>query len=90
MSIDGAWPLIGKSATEADVAQLMRDNLLPSTKYQPGFTPVVVNTGSQISLFDAGNGERGFVPRPASNRIRLLYTSPSPRDRQKPRMPSSA
>lgn len=63
--IDGPWPLIGKNATEADVARLMHDNLLPSTKYQPGFTPVVVNTGSQIILFDAGNGERGFVPRPA-------------------------
>jgi glyoxylase-like metal-dependent hydrolase (beta-lactamase superfamily II) len=63
--IDGPYPLIGGNAAQADVDQLMRDNLLPPSKYQPGFTPMVVNTGSQILLFDTGNGERGFVPRPA-------------------------
>jgi len=63
--IDGPWPLIGKNAAQADVDRLMHDNLLPANKYQPGFTPMVVNTGSQLILFDTGNGERGFVPRPA-------------------------
>ncbi len=28
--IDGPWPLIGGNAKQADVDQLMRDNLLPS------------------------------------------------------------
>ena len=32
----------------------------------------------------------GFYPEPIFNTICLLYTSPSPRDRQKSRMPSSA
>ena len=32
----------------------------------------------------------GFEYNPAKNRFCLLYTSPSPRDRQKSRMPSSA
>ena len=63
--IDGPWPLIGKNAEQADVDQLMRDNLLPANKYQPGFTPMVVNTGAELILFDTGNGSRGFVPRPA-------------------------
>ncbi len=63
--IDGPWPLIGKNASEADVDQLMRDNLLPSNKYRPGFTPMILNTGKQLILFDTGNGARGFVPRPA-------------------------
>src|SRR5690606_22265611 len=44
--------------------RLMRDNLLPTHKYQPGFTPMVVNTGRELILFDAGNGAKGFVPRP--------------------------
>lgn len=44
--IDGPWPLIGKNASEADVDQLMRDNLLPSNKYRPGFTPMILNTES--------------------------------------------
>jgi glyoxylase-like metal-dependent hydrolase (beta-lactamase superfamily II) len=63
--IDGPWPLIGGNAKQADVDQLMRDNLLPANKYQPGFTPMVINTGAQLILFDTGNGARGFVPRPA-------------------------
>ena len=62
--IDGPYPLIGANGTEADVRKLMRDSLLPETKYQPGFTPMVVNTGEQLILFDTGNGAEGFVPRP--------------------------
>ncbi len=62
--IDGPWPLIGGNAKQADVDQVMRDNLLPTNKYQPGFTPMVVNTGAELILFDTGNGARGFVPRP--------------------------
>ena len=62
--IDGPWPVIGTNAVEAEVDRLMRDNLLPTRKYQPGFTPMVVNTGRQLILFDTGNGANGFVPRP--------------------------
>ena len=63
--IDGPYPIIGANAQEADVQKLMRENLLPETKYQPGFSPTIVNTGREIVLFDTGNGENGFVPRPA-------------------------
>jgi len=63
--IDGPWPLIGKNANEEDVGRLMQDNLLPTNKYQPGFSPMIVNTGSELVLFDTGNGEKGFVPRPS-------------------------
>jgi glyoxylase-like metal-dependent hydrolase (beta-lactamase superfamily II) len=62
--IDGPWPLIGANAEQNAVDQVMRDNLLPANKYRPGFTPMVVNTGKALVLFDTGNGERGFVPRP--------------------------
>lgn len=63
--IDGPFPLIGANASEPDVHALMRDNLLPERKYQPGFTPTIVNTGKQLILLDAGNGANGFVPRPS-------------------------
>jgi glyoxylase-like metal-dependent hydrolase (beta-lactamase superfamily II) len=63
--IDGPYPLIGANGTEADVQKLMRENLLPEKKYQPGFTPTIINTGREVVLFDTGNGENGFVPRPA-------------------------
>lgn len=62
--IDGPYPVIGANADEADVRALMRDNLLPERKYQPGFSPTIVNTGKEIVLIDAGNGSNGFVPRP--------------------------
>ena len=63
--VDGPWPLIGGNVARAEVDQLMQANLLPPHKYRPGFTPMVINTGKQVLIFDTGNGERGFVPRPA-------------------------
>jgi len=62
--IDGPFPLIGGNASEDEVKRLMRDNLLPEAKYQPGFTPTLINTGTDLVLLDTGNGENGFVPRP--------------------------
>ena len=63
--IDGPWPVVGEDRPKEDVAHLMRDNLLPEQKFQPGFTPTIVNTGAAVLLFDAGNGANGFIPRPA-------------------------
>jgi glyoxylase-like metal-dependent hydrolase (beta-lactamase superfamily II) len=62
--IDGPWPIVGENQPAADVEQLMRDSLLPEKRFQPGFTPTIVNTGKEIVLFDTGNGANGFVPRP--------------------------
>ena len=62
--IDGPYPVIGKNAEEAEVRALMRANLVPETRYQPGFSPTVINTGKELVLFDTGNGATGFVPRP--------------------------
>jgi glyoxylase-like metal-dependent hydrolase (beta-lactamase superfamily II) len=62
--IDGPFPIIGANATEPEVRALMRENLVPETRYQPGFSPTVVNTGKELVLFDTGNGTQGFIPRP--------------------------
>jgi glyoxylase-like metal-dependent hydrolase (beta-lactamase superfamily II) len=62
--IDGPWPIVGENQPAADVERLMRDSLLPAKRFQPGFTPTIVNTGKELILFDTGNGENGFVPRP--------------------------
>ncbi len=48
-----------------EVGRLMQANLVPAHKHRPGFTPMVINTGKEVLIFDTGNGERGFVPRPA-------------------------
>jgi glyoxylase-like metal-dependent hydrolase (beta-lactamase superfamily II) len=62
--IDGPWPIVGENRPPAEVAQLMHESLLPEKKFQPGFTPTLVNTGKELILFDTGNGSNGFVPRP--------------------------
>jgi len=62
--IDGPYPIIGANDKQAAVETLMRDNLLPPSRYQPGFTPMLVNTGKELVIFDTGNGSNGFVPRP--------------------------
>ncbi|MHC2259041.1 glyoxylase-like metal-dependent hydrolase (beta-lactamase superfamily II) [Sinorhizobium meliloti] len=62
--LDGPWPIVGQDRTQTEVEQLMRQSLLPDRKFQPGFTPTIVNTGKELILFDTGNGANGFVPRP--------------------------
>lgn len=62
--IDGPHPLIGANGSKEEMDDLMRENLLPTDAYQPGFTPTVVNTGREVVMFDTGNGENGFVSRP--------------------------
>ena len=44
----------------------------------------LTTAGLEVQLFD------GAQENPTTDNICLLYTSPSPRDRQKSRMPSSA
>ena len=52
------------------------------------------NSGEKIDVDNPANGEIiGKVPKCSTSETSkacLLYTSPSPRDRQKSRMPSSA
>ena len=43
-----------------------------------------------LETFNCGNGMVLVVNKDDLNKTCLLYTSPSPRDRQKSRMPSSA
>ena len=52
-----------------------------------GDTSSFIDTGSYIFNGLVSGSIKGGVP---GNKICLLYTSPSPRDRQKSRMPSSA
>ena len=52
-----------------------------------------VQNGPNVELMQAWDTERRELLQDleaAENRVCLLYTSPSPRDRQKSRMPSSA
>lgn len=68
-TIDGPWPIVGEDRPRAEVEAVMRDNRLPTSRFTPGFTPVLIETGTQRILFDTGNGEVGFIPRPAGGRL---------------------
>lgn len=67
--IDGPWPIVGEDLPASEVEALMAANLLPETRFRPGFSPTLVNTGRELVLFDAGNGANGFVPPPAGGRL---------------------
>ncbi len=58
---DGPHPIFGQDQKPEDVAALLAQNNLPSAKFENGFTPVVLNTGSEVILFDTG---LGAGPRP--------------------------
>ena len=62
--VDGPWPIVGEDRPAVEVADLMKANLLPTARFQPGFSPAIVNTGRELVMFDTGNGEHGFVPNP--------------------------
>lgn len=67
--IDGPWPIVGEDRPREEVEQAMRENRLPVHRFQPGFTPILIETGRQRVLFDTGNGGVGFVERPAGGRL---------------------
>ncbi len=63
--VDGAragaspHPTYGNNQDKAAVEAYAQANLLPGDKSMNSFTPVVVNTGSQLILFDTGNAPAG-------------------------------
>jgi glyoxylase-like metal-dependent hydrolase (beta-lactamase superfamily II) len=56
---DGPHPTFGEDQTAEAVAELMTANLLPTNRFVNGFTPTLVNTGSELVLFDTGLGAGG-------------------------------
>ncbi|MCO4318631.1 MBL fold metallo-hydrolase [Phyllobacterium sp. 21LDTY02-6] len=56
---DGPYPTFGANQSQEAVAELMRANFLPETKFVNGFNPVLINTGSEVILVDTGFGEGG-------------------------------
>ncbi len=51
-------PIFGHNKKPEEVAKLAQENFLPGNEMMIPFTPVIVNTGKSIVMFDAGNGAR--------------------------------
>ncbi len=56
VQLDGPHPIFGENQDTAAVAAYAEANNLPGGRMEIGFTPVIVNTGKELVLFDAGNG----------------------------------
>ena len=48
----------GINVSAEELAQAAEENFLPAERLLIGFVPTVVNTGSELVLFDTGNGDR--------------------------------
>lgn len=69
--------IFGTDQEPADVAALAQQHFLPDDALRNDYTPVVVNTGSEVVLFDTGNGPARRPGRGAL-RERLAETGIAP------------
>lgn len=77
--MDGPHPIFGENVDAAKVQALVAENDLPETKMEITFTPVLVNTGKELILFDTGNGE-GARPGRGQLRQNLAAAGYAPED----------
>lgn len=57
---DGAKEIFGGGASDEDFAKVSADNFISPDVTQFFFTPTLVNTGSELVLFDTGLGQGGI------------------------------
>ena len=55
LQLDGPHPIFGQNQPPEAVHELAEANFLPPTRFVNSYTPVLVNTGSEVVLFDSGN-----------------------------------
>jgi len=72
IQLDGPQPIFGQNASAEDVAKLAEENFLPVGRMEIAFTVTVINTGSEVILFDSGNG---IARRPNAGRLLELLGS---------------
>ncbi|MEE4236874.1 MAG: MBL fold metallo-hydrolase [Anderseniella sp.] len=57
ISVEDPQSIFGTNASKEDFEAQAQASFLPVDKLQISFTPVIVNTGSELVLFDTGNGD---------------------------------
>ncbi|MDA7964112.1 MBL fold metallo-hydrolase [Ruegeria sp.] len=60
VSRDGVKDIFGGNASDEDFAKVSAENFISPDKAQFFFTPTLVNTGSELVLFDTGLGQGGI------------------------------
>ena len=56
IQLDGPHPIFGNNQSPEDVQAYAQENFLSPSRMEISFTPVIVNTGSELVMFDTGNG----------------------------------
>jgi glyoxylase-like metal-dependent hydrolase (beta-lactamase superfamily II) len=74
---DDPHKIFGINVSQQEVAELARENFLPPDKLENGFTQTLLNTGSELILFDTGNGA-GRRPDAGNMRARLAEAGVPP------------
>lgn len=69
--------IFGADQDPGAVAALLRENFLPTDKLSISFAPTLLNTGSEVILFDAGNSPAG-QPAVGNARDRLAAAGIAP------------
>ncbi len=65
----GLTPSFGGEAGASDVKALAAANRIDADRYEHPFTPIVVNTGKELVLFDTGNGSLSAEHEPLKGRL---------------------
>jgi glyoxylase-like metal-dependent hydrolase (beta-lactamase superfamily II) len=55
VQLDGPHPIFGENQPAEEVAAFAEANFLPADRMEISFTPILVNTGDRLVLFDTGN-----------------------------------
>jgi glyoxylase-like metal-dependent hydrolase (beta-lactamase superfamily II) len=79
-AMDGPHPIFGEDQDAEAVAELMQDNFLPADRFVNGFVPVLVETGSELVLFDTGLGAGARQGGLGQLRDRLQAIGKTPED----------
>lgn len=72
-TFDGTHPTFGADRDAGEVQALMEANFLPSDRMIGQFNPMLVNTGTDLILFDTGNGPEGRHLEPGNWRAALRH-----------------
>jgi len=57
IALEDPQSIFGTNASKEEFEAQARANFLPTDKLQISFTPVIINTGTELVLFDTGNGD---------------------------------
>ena len=60
-TVDNIQSIFGMNVSKEEFGKVSAENLIPADKSQFFFTPTVINTGTELILFDTGLGENGNI-----------------------------